>query len=88
VKVRDTVRAHIEREMAKPVNTIEFVDDDFMSNQQIAKKFAISENTVLRAQNDGQLAYCTFGERKSSRPTRRSPKRAGLAWAAARLVRA
>lgn len=60
--------------------------NEFMNNQQIAEKFGISDDTVLNAQNDGELPYCLFGRANSTRKTRRSPKRAVLAWAAARLV--
>jgi hypothetical protein len=86
--IRDTVRARVERKIsARLEDPLTVVDDTFMSNQQIAEMFAISSQTVLNAQNDGELPYCVFGDRKSTRPTRRTPKRAVLEWAASRLIR-
>jgi DMSO/TMAO reductase YedYZ molybdopterin-dependent catalytic subunit len=84
--IRTTVAHNVAAAKAKPINRIEFVDDEFMSNKQIAKKFAISADAVLDAQNRGELAYCVFGDPAGTRRLRRSPRRAVLEWAAARVV--
>jgi hypothetical protein len=84
--IRETVQGRVEREKAKPIDPMSFVGDDFMTNQQIAAQYAISDDTVLNAQNDGELIYCVFGRAYSSRPARRSPKRAVHEWAASRFV--
>lgn len=84
--IREPLRTRVERAMGKPIDALAFVDDVFLSIAEIATKFGISYDTVWCAQNSGELPYCVFGHRKSLRPTRRSPKRAVLAWAASRLI--
>jgi|GEM_PF-6607364 len=57
-----------------------------MTNAKIAAKFAVSVDLVTKAQDDGELAYCVFGNRAGRHPRRSSPQRAVLTWAASRLV--
>jgi hypothetical protein len=86
--IRRTIAQRLEDEApGGPMDPLKIVDDEFWTNRQIAERFAISLDTVEKAQNQGELPFVAFGDRAGRHPRRSSPKRAVLAWAASRLVR-
>jgi hypothetical protein len=85
--IRRTISQRLEAgDAAVPLDPLKIVDDEFWSNRQIAERYAISVDTVAKAQNQGELPYATFGDRAGRHPRRSSPKRAVLNWVATRLV--
>lgn len=85
-RIRETVAHRVERAKAAAIDPLAVVDDEFWTNKAIAARYAISVDTVTKAQDSGELVYCAFGDRAGRHPRRSSPRRAVLAWAAARLV--
>lgn len=85
---RRSIAQRLEDEAAAgPLDPLKVVDDEFLTNRQIAERYAISVDTVAKAQNQGELPYVVFGDRAGRHPRRSSPKKAVLRWAASRLVR-